>query len=128
MKVSAAALVFALFGAVGIAAEAVAEGARTLQDPIGLPLGSSAAGLSTSVSFYAPCRVGRLSGVIVDSMIPETTRIRIREQQAPGRVIYDGPAAVGQFIPFTTIWIVWTGWKSGYGNHMNGIRVRGVCQ
>jgi hypothetical protein len=117
-----------LVAAIALAAGARAEGARTLQDPIGLPLGSSATGLSTSVSFYAPCRRGRLSGVVVDRMIPETTRIRIREQQAPGRVIYDGPVTVGQFIPFTTIWIVWTGWKSGYGNHMNGIWVRGVCQ
>lgn len=118
----------AFAGVITVAAGARAEGARTLQDPIGLPLGSSATGLSTSVSFYAPCRRGRLSGLVVDRMIPETTRIRIREQQAPGRVIYDGPATVGQFIPFTTIWIVWTGWKSGYGNHMNGIWVRGVCQ
>ena len=122
------AMALALAGVVAVDVGVKAEGARTLQDPIGLPLGSSDSGLSTSVSFYAPCRVGRLSGVVVDRMIPETTRIRIREQQAPGRVIYDGPAAVGQFIPFTTIWIVWTGWKSGYGNHMNGIWVRGVCQ
>jgi len=117
-----------LAGAIALLAWSADRADAQLQDPIGLPLGSAATGLSTSVAFYAPCRRGRFAGVMVDRMIPETTRIRIREQQAPGRTIYDGPAAVGQYIPFTTIWIVWTGWKRGYGNHMNGIWVRGVCR
>jgi hypothetical protein len=109
---------------------ALAQSERTLLDPIGLPLGSGPNGLTTSVAFLAPCPRGQFSGIVIDGLIPETSRIRIQEQwgtSPPGRVLYDGSVRTGQFIPFTHVRIIWTGWKSGYGNHMTGIRVRGVC-
>jgi hypothetical protein len=128
MKKKLAVAALCAIAALAAADAARAQGERYLQAPVGLPSGPN--GLGTAVYFLGPCPRGVFSGVVIERMIPEAQRIRIQEQWGTGplgRILYDGPIAPGQFIPFTHVRVVWTGWKGGYGNNMNGIVVRGVC-
>ncbi len=91
--------------------------------PIGLP-SSTGRGLATAVGFQ-PSWYGRGSfyGIRVVEVAPYVTRVVIRQQFGRKATIYDGPVSPGQFIPFSDTRIIWIGYRSRGGSHMNGIKV-----
>lgn len=92
---------------------------------VGLPVGTGPNGLGTAVGFLPtwPAGRNRFYGIRIQGVAPYVTRVRIRQQFGQGRVIYDGPVQPGQFIAFPDTSIIWNGYRSQNGSHMQGVKV-----
>lgn len=106
-----------LLPAMGLAALVASTSLASGQPTMCLPAGSAATGLSTGLN------LGGYRSIRFSSLRTSATRVVLQVRN--GSVIYDGPPTVGRTVNLVSNRpaYVWWGFKSGAGNHMNGICV-----
>lgn len=112
-----------MVAAVLLSVVVLAQAAAAQPSELGLPA-STGNGLTTSVMFQPSWGgQGRFAGIRIAWVDRYVTRVVIRQQFGAKTTYYNGPVTAGQVISFPDVRIVWTGYRSQHGSHMQGVRV-----